>query len=133
MPLASYSLLPTKVFPSSLVAQQVKDLAFLHCTAVPWVAAQVGFNPYCCVSFLFLFLFFFFLLFWAAPVAYGRSQARGPIGAAAASLHTATATRDLSCVCNLNHSSRQHQILTSPREARDRTCILMDTNQIRFP
>ena len=43
-------------------------------------------------SFLFLvfFLFFFFffaLLFRGAPMAYGGSQARGPIGAIAASLH----------------------------------------------
>ena len=30
---------------------------------------------------------FFFLLFRATPVAYGGSQARGPIGAPAASLH----------------------------------------------
>ena len=33
------------------------------------------------------FFFFFFCLFRAAPVAYGSSQARGQIGAAAASLH----------------------------------------------
>ena len=32
-------------------------------------------------------VFFFFLLFRADPVAYGGSQARGPIGAEAASLH----------------------------------------------
>ena len=32
-------------------------------------------------------LFFFFWLFRAAPAAYGSSQARGPIGAIAASLH----------------------------------------------
>ena len=34
-----------------------------------------------------LCLFFFFLLFRAASVAYEGSQARGPIGAAAAGLH----------------------------------------------
>ena len=34
------------------------------------------------------FFFFFFLLFlWAAPTAYGGSQARGRIGDVAASLH----------------------------------------------
>ena len=38
---------------------------------------------------------FFFLVFSrVAPAAYEGSQARGPIGAAAAGLHTATATRD---------------------------------------
>ena len=34
---------------------------------------------------------------------------------------TATATRDLSHICNLHHSSQQHQILNPPREAGDRT------------
>ena len=37
---------------------------------------------------LFVCLFFVFLaISWAAPMAYGGSPARGPIGAAAASLH----------------------------------------------
>ena len=40
------------------------------------------------------FSFFFFLLFRAAPVAYGSSQARGRIRAAASSLHQATAMPD---------------------------------------
>ena len=39
-----------------------------------------------------------------APVAYGGSQARDPVGAVTASLH---------------HSSRQRQILNSLRRARD--------------
>ena len=44
----------------------------------------------CEYSFFFFFFFFFFFvfcLFRAAPMAYGVSQARGLIGAAAASLH----------------------------------------------
>ena len=38
-------------------------------------------------NFLFFFFFFFFCLFRAAPTAYGGSQARGPVGAVATSLH----------------------------------------------
>ena len=53
----------------------------------------------------------FVLLFRAALKAYGGSQARGRVGAAAASLYTATALPDLSCVCDLYHSSQQLQIL----------------------
>ena len=34
---------------------------------------------------------------------------------------TATATPDLSCICDLHHSSRQHQILNPLSEARDLT------------
>ena len=37
--------------------------------------------------FFFFFFFFFFCLFRATPVAYGGFQARGLIGAVAASLH----------------------------------------------
>ena len=81
----------------------------------------------------------FFLLFRATPRAYGSSQARGQIRAAAAD---ATATRDPSHISLLSFRevniclyitcSRQHQIPYPLREARAGTCVLMDTSQIRF-
>ena len=46
---------------------------------------------------------------------------------------TATAMQDLSHVYNLHHSSQQHQILNPVSEARDRTCVLMDTSQVLYP
>ena len=45
---------------------------------------------------------------------------------------TATATRDLSQVCNLPHISRQHWILNPLSEARDRTRNLVVPRQICF-
>ena len=42
----------------------------------------------------------------------------------------ATATPDLSCTCDLGHSLRQCWILNSGSEARDQTCILMDTSWV---
>ena len=45
---------------------------------------------------------------------------------------TATETQDPSCICNLHHSSWQCWILNPLSEARDRTRILMDTNQIHY-
>ena len=45
---------------------------------------------------------------------------------------TATATQGLSRICILYHSSQQCQILNPLSEARDRTCILMDTSGIHF-
>ena len=45
---------------------------------------------------------------------------------------TAVATPDPGSVCDLHHSPQQHWILNPLSEARDRTCVLVDTSQIRF-
>ena len=60
-------------------------------------------------------------------VAYGSSRARGPTGAAAEAYSTALATPDPSHICDLYHSSQQHQILNLLSKARDQTRILMKT------
>ena len=49
-----------------------------------------------------------------------------------ASYTRATATQDLSRVCDIHHSSQQHRIPKPLSKSRDRTCILMDTSRIRF-
>ena len=81
---------------------------------------------------IFLFFsFFFFLNFRATLVAYGGSQGRGPIRAVATVYATATATLDLSCICNLHHISWQRKIFNPLSEARGQTLILMDASRIR--
>ena len=45
---------------------------------------------------------------------------------------TATTTQDLSIICNLHHSSGQHQILNPLNKARDQTHILMDTSSVHY-
>ena len=45
---------------------------------------------------------------------------------------TATATWDWIRVCDVHHSSWQHQIINPLSEARNRTCNLMVPSQIRF-
>ena len=70
--------------------------------------------------------FFIPFLFMATPGAYGSSQARGQIRDTAAGYITATATPDLSCICNLHHSLQQYWILNPLSEARNRTHILTD-------
>ena len=44
----------------------------------------------------------------------------------------ATATPDLSLICNLHHSSRQRRIRNPLSEARDQTRNLMDPSWIHF-
>ena len=44
----------------------------------------------------------------------------------------AIAMCDLSCVCHLHGSLQQCLILNPLSEARDRTCLLMDTSQIHL-
>ena len=44
----------------------------------------------------------------------------------------ATATQDLSYICDLRHSSGQQWILNSLSEARDGTCILRDTGKVCY-
>ena len=45
---------------------------------------------------------------------------------------TATAMQDLSCICDLHHSSQKCRILNPLSKASDRTSILMDTRRILF-
>ena len=84
------------------------------------------------IPFIFIFFVFCFLFFRAAGVAYGNSQVRGQIGAPAANLYHSHSVPDLSGVCNLHCSSWPHCIPNPLSEARDPTCILMDTSQVHF-
>ena len=45
---------------------------------------------------------------------------------------TATAAWDLSHICDLYHSSQQHQILNPLSEAQDGICVLMDTSWVFY-
>ena len=67
--------------------------------------------------------FFFFLLFRAAPMAYGSSQARGLIRATDAAFTRATAMQDPSHICDFYHMAVpnpwQCQILSPLGGARD--------------
>ena len=52
------------------------------------------------------------------------------IGAAPAAYTTAAATQDPNCICDLHHGSWQCRILNPLNEARDQTCIPMDTSRV---
>ena len=61
------------------------------------------------------------LFFRAIPTAYGSSQARGQMEQQLPADTTATATSNLSCICDLYYSSWQCRILNPLIEARDWT------------
>ena len=70
----------------------------------------------------------FFWLFRAKPLAYRSSQA----SCSCQPTPKATATKDLSHVCDLYHSSQQCQILNPLSKARDWTHVLADTSWVRY-
>ena len=79
------------------------------------------------VTFLFLFLFSFL-----GPHSQHMEVPRPGIGLELQCLATATATRDPSYyICYLHHNSQQ-QILNPPREALDRTHLLMGTSGVHY-
>ena len=81
----------------------------------------------------FFFFFFFFLLFRAAPTACIGFQGLGLKSELQLLAYTtATATWDMSHICSLHHSSRQHRIPNPLSRARDRIRNLMVPCQICF-
>ena len=63
-------------------------------------------------------------------MAYGSSQAKSGIRAIAPGYAKAMAMPDSNHVCNLQSSLQQHQIFNPLSEARDGTCILIDTSRV---
>jgi len=82
------------------------------------------------IVFTYLFLFFCFLgpHLWHIEVPRLGVQSELQLLA----YTTATATQDLSHICDLHHSSWQRLILNPLSEARDRTQDLIIPSQIRF-
>ena len=87
------------------------------CVCFSWITHLPHFGTVNSILFYFLkFYLFIFVFFRAVSEAYGSSQAKGQIRAAAASLH---------------HSSWQRWLLNPLRETWDRTGILVvDTSRV---
>ena len=109
---------------AGLVQDNVVEGALFH---FPSFFTCIAFNRF----FFWFFFVVFFLLLRAAPVAHGSSQARGRIRAVVAGLHHSHSSAK-SWAFDQNHSSQQCRILNPLSEARDWTCILMDTRWIYY-
>ena len=81
---------------------------------------------------LFNSLFLSFFEFRATHTAYGIPRPGVKLELWLPAYATATATQDPSCICDLHHSSQQHQILNPLSEARDRTHNLLVPSRIHF-
>ena len=80
---------------------------------------------------IYFFFLFFFLRAAPWPMEIPRLGVKSELQLPAYT--TATATQDLSCLCNLHHSSWQHWILNPLIKARDQTRILLDISRILNP
>ena len=80
-----------------------------------------------------VFFFFFGLFVFLGPYLWHMEVPRPGVQLELQPLAytTAEATWDLSRVCDLHHSSGQHQILNPLSEARDQTRTLVDASQVR--
>ena len=76
---------------------------------------------------MYLFIYFCFLGHMEVPRLGVEPKLQQP------AYTTATATPNLSCSCDLHHSSGQHWSLNSLSEARDQTCILTDPSWVCNP
>ena len=80
-----------------------------------------------------LLFFFFFDLFLGLYPWHVEVLSQGVTSELQWPAYTAaTATRDLSRICNLHHSSQQHWTLNPLSEAKDGTRILMDTSWVHY-
>ena len=77
-----------------------------------------------------IIIFFFFLGLNQRHMEVPRLRAESELQLPAYT--TVIATQDPSRVCNLHHSSWQHQILNPLSRVRDRTCVLMDISWVRY-
>ena len=96
------------------------------CWRSPWHFAWFSF-----LFFFFFFFFFFFKIFLELHLQHMEVPRLGVESELQLLAYaTATATWDPRHICDLHHSSWQCQILNPLSEARDWTCILVDTSQI---
>ena len=80
----------------------------------------------------FILFILFYLLFRATLIAYGSSWLGVDLELQLPAYTTVTATWDLGHISDLHRSSQQGQILNPLSEAKDQTCVLMDTSQVHF-
>ena len=75
--------------------------------------------------------FFFFFVFLGLHLQHMEVPRLGVKSELQSPAYT-TAMLDMSHTCDLHHSSWQRRIFNPLSRARDRTCVFMDTSQVRY-
>ena len=122
------------LFPLYSVSEMLHRLGWadLHDLAICLVGLPSSMGAHFPPS-LFIYLFICpFVFSRAAPAAYGVPRLGVESELQPPAYTTATATRDLSHICDLHHSSWQRQFLNPLSKVRDRTRILMDTSGVCY-
>ena len=107
-------------------------LPYIISTSTPHVFFLLFFSFFFSFLFIFYLFIYLFLLFRAAPVAYGSSQARARIGAIVASLRHGRCNEGSKLCLQPHHSSLQCCILNPLSRAMDWTRVLMDISRVCF-
>ena len=81
---------------------------------------------------LFTVPFFFLMLFRAAPMVYGGSQARGRMNWSYGCRPQSQTQQHQIWAVSSTYSSQQHRILNPLSKARDQSFVLMDASWIHF-
>ena len=100
--------------------------------SAPWAPISVPLMGSLCSGGVSFGSFYSFVFFGPYPQHMGVPRLGVESESKLLAYTTATATPDLSHVCNLYHSSWQCQIPNPLSEARDQTRILMDTSQVAY-
>ena len=94
------------------------------------ICCGCGKEKECKVFYILYYYYYYYLLFRAAPAAYGSSQIRGQIRAAAAGLyHSHSNARS---ELHLGPTPQPTVMLDPRLTVRDWTCVLMDTSWVHY-
>ena len=92
----------------------------------PQLSCEWSSVDFCVFAGFFLFVCFLRLHPWQTEVPKLRVKSELQL----LGYTTAIGGPDLSCICDLHHSSQHRWILNSLSKARDRTHVLVDTSQV---
>ena len=84
------------------------------------------------LGWFYYLMFYIYICYFLEPYLQHMEVPRPGVKLQLSVYTTPMATQDLDLICDLHYSSQQHWILNPLSKARDWTCLLMDTSQVRY-